>query len=199
MRPTLRTAVMLLVAFLLAVSAMATSTAGCGGIAGVYEECNDSEECGYPDTVFECLDTPDGWICTRNCSFEGAAEHGQCVEDEYGVCQHPDTGDGCCFIQYAGSGHSDGVCVPGTGVTPGPSCDNPGAKFKASCTTDAECGPVLTCMKPCPSCDESCNLPCGTGDEGDALCASYGAGTCPAKTCTECYPVCDQAPTSCGP
>lgn len=91
---------------------------------------------------------------------------------------------------------SAGSCVA---AASGGSCDNPGAKTKAYCDGDDDCGPVLTCMKPCPSCSKSCNLPCGSGDEGDALCASYGAGTCPSKSCTMCFPVCNKPPTRCEP
>ena len=95
-------------------------------------------------------------------------------------------------------------CLVGAGATgcasdPGgaDSCGHPGYTFKSYCSSSADCGPVLTCMKPCPSCDKTCNLPCGGGG-GDALCAGYGAGTCRPAQCSSCFAVCSSAPTSCG-
>ncbi len=83
--------------------------------------------------------------------------------------------------------------------SPDEDCLEPGLRFKASCHADSDCGPVLTCMKPCPSCESTCNLPCGGEERGDAWCESFGAGECGAKSCSECYPVCRSAPTQCGP
>lgn len=59
---------------------------GCGGLGAPDEPllspCEDSEVCGYPDTVFECLPTSQGQVCTRTCQGDieaGAAAVGDCV------------------------------------------------------------------------------------------------------------------------
>ncbi|GMV41835.1 MAG: hypothetical protein AMXMBFR64_35510 [Myxococcales bacterium] len=171
-------------------------------------ECNHGEACGadgHCDTWCptgvdaDCAGSPDdGKYCASEPAPPTSLDAGTGGADVTGAGAQPDPVQPTFAGTCAPSPSSAAPGVGGSGGDPG-ACGDPGAKTKASCKEDGECGPVLTCMKPCPSCEKTCNLPCGTGDEGDALCASYGAGICPEKTCTMCFPVCSKPPTRCTP
>lgn len=107
-----------LAALLLWVTAAAP---GCDAVEDVYAECEEDEDCGWPDTVFTCETTPLGRMCTRACEepVDGLPEEivGTCTDssncgDEYSAYQ------GCCYVSTVDdSGGVDdtigsGICVP---------------------------------------------------------------------------------------
>jgi len=85
------------------------------------------------------------------------------------------------------------VDIRGGGSTDGAvgSCDPMGSLWLSDCSRG--CGPLMTCMASCPSCDTGCHIPC----DSDFECARYGAGFCRSASCSACRRVCSQAPTSC--
>jgi hypothetical protein len=82
------------------------------------------------------------------------------------------------------------------GMTPGggsgDTCPDPqGSRYMSSCSSDSDCGPVMSCVRTCPSCSKSCKLLCGEQSDCDAA----GAGSCYGSSCTLCRKWCHGAPT----
>lgn len=187
----------------------------CGlGEKDVYEKCKNSDQCGYPETVFECVATDAGKICTTSCQGDVDAasdgvQVGRCVADS--TCQTY-ASEACCLVEnleegggssIGGDDRYTGTCLPRAPESTGPNdppdetgdgnqCES-GTLYYTSCDRDDECGYGLTCMRPCTSCDESCLLPCGGELGGDDYCERFGAGSCGSTL----YEVCDAPPSIC--